>query len=124
MNPIAIVMSALALAACGQASQPAPGAEQGGVRADGPQLAGNWAAGADLCPTPWVVSETGLTTPGGVSCTFSDIEPMPNAYVIQASCTENGGAPAPYEMIAVFEGADQMDIQGGPMGGPPLGRCP
>lgn len=123
----------MALAACGASEAP--------VTAAGPPIAiphpptpspdgralrfvGEWAAADGSCERAWVFHEDRFTTPGGVSCTFSQISPAPGGYDIAATCT--AGAPAaPHQLeIRFADSAHAMLVGGGPMSAAALIACP
>lgn len=76
---------------------------------------GDWAVSEEACGTiPWEFTETGLSTPGEVSCTFDEVNVIPEGYEIAATCTAEG-PPSPYRLkLARAQSADALLVEGGP----------
>lgn len=89
-----------------------------------PRFAGRWAWADDRCAQDaWTFRADGLSTPGEVSCDWTDIAEVAGGYDIAATCV----AQAPPEnytfQLRFAESAQAMMVDGGPMGPISLVYC-
>lgn len=84
-----------------------------------PRFVGEWAVSADGCTAPpWHWTAQGVSTEGGVSCAFTNIDITSTGYNIDASCSA-AAPPAPYQIqLAFAESARAMMVSRGPWEGP------
>lgn len=119
VRPACLGAVLLLMAGCG-----APAEDMGGTSAAKAEAAtppappffvGSWAAAETACGhAAWAFTETGLATPGEVSCRFDAVAPTPRGYDIAATCTAEG-PPRPERIIlARGPSAGVMLVEGGP----------
>ncbi|HET7412743.1 MAG TPA: hypothetical protein VFJ18_08775 [Pararhizobium sp.] len=88
-----------------------------------PFFVGRWAAKNQLCSTAaWKLTQTRLSTPGHVVCTYHRPQPS-GVYHLDATCTAEG-PPAQYHLrISYAESAKALLVEGGPFQPIGLVRC-
>jgi len=128
-----LVAAAFAMAACGAPQAPItaagpptaiPHPPAPAPDAPSPRFVGDWSPAEGSCEQPWRFRADGLTTPGHVACTFSQVTPVAGGYDVAASCTAEG-PPAPHAIeIRFAESARAMLVSGGPMNAAALIACP
>ena len=108
---------ALGLAACGQPSSTttATAPDGGELLPMTPGFVGRWAADASMCSFgAWDWRADGVTTAGEVSCTFSQVTPVPGGYDISAMCLAEGVSTPSQIRVRFPESAGGMTVDGGP----------
>ena len=109
LRPVLVLTGAGLLAACTNYENPPPEPPAGE-----PFFVGEWAAEAGMCANPWVITTTGLTTPGEVACTFDAVTQTATGYEVAAQCTAEA-PPAPYTLtFAYAQSAQALLIEGAP----------
>lgn len=123
-----LLLSAFALAACGQPVEPPadpPPAETSAASVaselEGPRFVGLWAASAEMCEDPaWRFEPREVTTQGHVHCTFSSVTEIPGGYSVNAACNSEGtDSQHPNMEIKFPDAAGAMLIENGPWTDPP-----
>ncbi|WP_274423159.1 hypothetical protein [Chelativorans sp. YIM 93263] len=91
---------------------------------EAPFFVGHWAASEDACETiPWEFTETRLSTPGEVTCTFEEVKQVPEGYEIAGTCTAEG-PPEPYSLaLSQAESTEGLLVEGGPFNPVGLVAC-
>lgn len=80
-----------------------------------PFFVGSWAAADTACGhAAWQISETGLSTPGEVSCSFDQVTPIPEGYDITATCTAEGPPQSQHIKFSYATSARALLVEGGP----------
>jgi len=130
------LIACLSLAACGgrpeqaaEAPTPAPAPQPAPAQpAAEPEAAlffvGRWAAKAQMCGDPWVITAARLQTPGEVSCTIEQVTKTRTGYAADAVCTAEG-PPQPWRIrFAYAQSAQALLVENGPFEDVGLVRCP
>lgn len=133
-RPLLIAVCFLGLAGCGQPdavqkTDPAAAAQVGEAESlarsalpaatQEPRYVGLWGASEETCSTTaWTIRADGLTTPGEVACSFTNVSEIPAGYEVQASCTEQGPAQDYRMQFSFAESARALLIAGGPWAAP------
>lgn len=128
----------LLLAACGEASPPAPAPAAKPVESSppapvniepgqglppissaAPRYVGRWAATEALCRDgAWRFRSDGLSTAGEVSCAFDKVTEKPGGYDIDATCIAQAPPKQSRIGLTFAESAKAMMVDGGPFSGP------
>ncbi|HET8727025.1 MAG TPA: hypothetical protein VFO41_05890 [Alphaproteobacteria bacterium] len=99
------------------AQNPQPSEEQ-------PFFVGRWAAAKTACGhAAWTFTPDSLSTPGEVSCTFSQVTRTPEGYDIAATCTAEGPPEAERIRLSYAQSARALLVEGGPFNPVGLVAC-
>ncbi|WP_119461406.1 hypothetical protein [Rhodospirillaceae bacterium SYSU D60014] len=89
-----------------------------------PFFVGRWAATEAMCgDAAWSFTPDGLSTPGEVSCTFSQVTATPEGYDIAATCWAEGPPEPEHIQLSYAESARAMLVEGGPFNPVGLVAC-
>ena len=88
------------------------------------RFVGRWAAEERLCAgTAWRFSESGLRTPAGSVCRFTDVREVPGGYDISARCTAEAPEQADTLRLRFPESAGGMLFESDSIADAGLVRC-
>lgn len=89
-----------------------------------PRFVGRWAWADDRCAQDaWTFRADGLSTPGEVSCSWTDIREAPGGYDVSATCIAEAPPEEYIFQLRFAESAQAMMVDGGPMGAVSLVYC-
>jgi hypothetical protein len=116
MHRALVLVVLVGLAGCRSPGNGSPGGSSAAEPASGaPFFVGRWAAAETACgDAAWEFTETGLATPGEVTCRFDAVTRTVSRYDIAATCTAEGPPERHRISLSYAESADALLVEGGP----------